>query len=87
MSQGHASRADDFGHACITAHAVHADGLLGRLVALAAVFPVISFSYRRSTDQVHARVDVCMEATEWQVQRLMHKFSRTVGIVEVVTRA
>lgn len=73
------------GHVCVRVDAVHADGLMGRIAALVTPFPVTAFSYHRSMDGVHARAGLCLEGTEWHVERVAHKIRRAVGVLEVHT--
>lgn len=73
------------GHSCVRVDAVHADGLMGRIAALVTPFPVIGFAYHRSMDGLHARADVCLDGTEWHVERVAHKVRRVVGVLAVRT--
>lgn len=72
-------------HACVSARAVHVDGLMGRIAALVTPFPVTNFTYHRSTDGSHAHAKVCLEGTDWQVERVAHKIRRAIGVLEVRT--
>lgn len=73
----------DVGHSCVSVDAVHGDGLMGRIAALVAPFPVTAFTYRLSTDGVHARAALCLVGTEWQLERVAHKIRRVIGVLAV----
>lgn len=72
-------------HECVGVEAVHADGLMARIAALVNPFPVTAFTYRRSADGGKARAAICLEGTEWQVERVAHKIRRIIGVLAVRT--